>query len=297
MGELAALGAAMCWSVASLLFERFGRSAGGLALNLIKCTFALALMLPTLALLEGRWWPTTMSGSDAAILGASGLVGLSVGDTLWFGCLMRLGARRALLLFTVAPVLTAFFGSLLLGEPFTAQMLAGMVVTLAGVTWVIRERVEGGSGGGVDVVGVLLGVGSAVCQAIGTVLTKLAGEGFPALDVSIVRLAAGTLGLLVIAAATGRLARTAAPFATRRSGLAVLAATFLGTYLGVWLMNAGFLLTWVGVASTMNAMSPIFVLPLAALFLGERVSARSALGAVIAVCGVAILFVAAGGPS
>ena len=298
MGPLAALGAALTWSMASLLFERFGRSAGGLALNLVKCSVALALMIPTLFLLNGRFWPTGLDSGELATLAASGLVGLSIGDTFWFACLLRVGARRGLLLFTLAPPMTALLGAVMLDEAFSTAMAFGMLVTLAGVGWVIRERtapVGGSETAPVDAIGISLGVAASACQAIGSVLTKLAGEGHAALDVSIVRLAAGTLGLLIIAAASGRLKRTIAPFATRRSGLAVVGATFLGTYLGVWLMNAGFLLTNVGVAATLNSLSPIFVLPLSAFFMKERLSARSILGALIAVAGVALLFVSASG--
>lgn len=296
MGEIAALAAALCWAAGSLLFERFGRSIGGLALNLIKCVVALGMMVPTLLVLRGHLWPPDMDARTLGVLSLSGLVGLSIGDTFWFGCLLRLGARRALLLFTIAPILTAMLGALLLGEPFTAPMGAGMLVTLAGITWVIRERTEGGDGTiGPDGVGIAFGVAAAACQAIGSVLTKLVGEGYPALDVSVVRLMAGTLGLLAVMGATRRLSRVLLVFEDRRSAWALVAATFLGTYLGVWLMNAGLLLTWVGVAATLNATSPIFVLPLAALLLGERISARSIAGAVVAVAGVALLFVSAGG--
>lgn len=298
MGAVAALAAALTWAFASLLFERFGRSAGGLALNLVKCTAALALFVPTLWVVRGTPWPTGMSIDQLGVLALSGLVGLAIGDTFWFLCLLKIGARRALLLFTLAPPMTAAAGALVLNEPFTASMLAAMAVTLAGVGWVISERAPSNGGTpdpGVDRIGVFFGIVSAACQAVGTVLTKVGGSGFPALDVSVVRLTAGTLGLLIVTAALGRLRRAAAPFTTPRSTAAVLGATFLGTYLGVWLMNAGFLLGNVGVAATMNAMSPIFVLPIAALTLGERPSPRAIAGAVVAVAGVALLFVASGG--
>lgn len=296
MGALAALGAALTWACASFLFERFGRSAGGLALNLVKCVVAAALMFPTLLLLEGRIWPTTMDAATTGWLGLSGIVGLSIGDTLWFGCLLRLGARRALLLFTLAPPITAALAHTVLGEPFTATMILGMIITLTGVAWVIGERASasGGASAGVDTVGVLLGCGAAVCQAVGSVLTKYAGTGESALSVSLVRLTVGALGLLIVVGLSGRLNKAVAPLRERRTATALIAATFLGTYVGIWLMNAGFLATYVGVASTLNATSPIFALPLAVL-VGERVSPRAAIGAVIAVAGVAVLFLVGGG--
>ena len=103
------------------------------------------------------------------------------------------------------------------------------------------------------------------------------------------RLSVGALGLVVVVGLFGRLRAATKPFRDRRTATALVGATFLGTYLGIWLMNAGFLATYVGVAATLNATSPIFALPLVALA-GERVSARATIGAFIAVAGVALLF-------
>ncbi len=296
MGALAALGAAMTWAVASLLFEKHGRQVGGLVLNLIKCVIAASLMLPTLMMLEGRAWPTSMSSETLGWLGLSGVVGLSIGDTFWFGCLLRLGARRALLLFTLAPPLTAILAALILDEPFTGMMVVGMCTTLAGVGWVIRERTVGPAGElaqKVDRVGVAFGCVAALCQAVGAVLTKFAGTDESALSVSLVRLVAGSVGLIIVVAASGRLKKAFLPFKAKSSAIGLTAATFLGTYLGIWLMNAGFLNTYVGVASTLNATSPIFALPLAFL-VGEKLTQRSVVGAFIAVAGVAMLFFSSG---
>lgn len=296
MGELAALGAAMSWSLASLLFERFGRTAGGLALNTLKNLIALSLFVLSLWLVAGRPWPDAMGVRSLGLLGVSGLVGLSIGDTLWFGSLLRIGARRAVLVATVAPPMTAVLGALVLSEPLTAATSVGMVLTLAGIVWVILERTEpvAGSGvHGVDWFGVLLGVLSAACQAVGSVLTKLGAEDHTALEVSLVRLAVGSLGLAVVVTLSRRWHRVRAPLQTPRSALAVISAAVLGAYVGIWLMNAGFLLAPVGIAATLNATSPLFVLPLAVLLFGERVSLRSVVGALVAVSGVALLFVAA----
>ena len=68
-----------------------------------------------------------------------------------------------------------------------------------------------------------------------------------------------------------------------------VAATLLGTYLGVWLQVTGLRHAPAGIAATLSSTSPIFILPLSALFLGERVDARAVGAACVAVAGVAIL--------
>jgi drug/metabolite transporter (DMT)-like permease len=57
----------------------------------------------------------------------------------------------------------------------------------------------------------------------------------------------------------------------------------------MWFSVAAIKYTDVTVAATLTATSPLFVLPLAALMLKERISPRVVAGAVVAVLGVVVL--------
>ena len=140
-------------------------------------------------------------------------------------------------------------------------------------------------------IGVAFGVFAALCQATGNVLTKLGGSEITALEISIVRLAFGILGLGIVLGAVGRLFEVKEPLENARTFGLLFAATFLGTFMGIWLMNAGLRYTHTGIASTLSSTSPIFILPLAYFVEGEDLSARSILGACVAVVGVGVLFV------
>ncbi|MFT4703701.1 MAG: drug/metabolite transporter (DMT)-like permease [Bradymonadia bacterium] len=293
MGELAALGSSLVWACASILFSKLGKSMSGLSMNASKCTLALLFFIPTLLWREGVLWPAGISDYSLGLLGVSALVGLTLGDTAYFGSLIRLGPAKALLLTALVPPVTAILGFVCLDESLTLQALGGMALAIGGVTWVVQERAPDAAGerAGVDKIGIALGVLAAVCQASGAVLMKLADADsqLSALGVSVVRLALGVAGLLVLVALRRELPALIKPLREPRTLGIMMVATFLGTFMGIWLMNYGFLNAQVGVAATLNSTSPIWVLPLAAIFLHERISARTALGAVIAVAGVALL--------
>lgn len=55
-------------------------------------------------------------------------------------------------------------------------------------------------------------------------------------------------------------------------------------------MNAGLRYTFTDIASTLSSTSPIFILPLAYILENENSSARSVVGACVAVVGMAVLF-------
>lgn len=290
VGELASTLAAATWAVGSLLFARAGTRISASVLNLAKCAVGLVMLALTAALLSGSAWPPHATAGQWGWLGLSGLLGLTLGDTAFFGALLRLGPRRALLLWALVPPLTAVLGWMFLGEPLTVEMLLGILVTTAGVTWVVIERSPG-----LEIepshlaAGIGLGVVASVCQAVGSIMVKQADDGLSALEVSVVRLCAGTLGLVVQVAVERKGDQVRAMIADRRLGRLVVVATFVGTYLGIWLSVYGLQHSYAGVAATLQSTSPLFVLPLAVLVLKERVSLRAVFGAVVAVAGVAVL--------
>ena len=303
LGLAAAVTAALLWAIGSMLYRMVGRVLPPVRLNLAK---GLAASLLFAGVVGWHWWrpgagPLAVPPRMLALLAASGVIGIGCGDTGYFAALNRLGPRRVLLLFTLAPVLTALLAWPLLDERPGALQAAGILLTCGGVGWVIAERTPGG--GGFDAAGTWFGIGAALCQAVGSLLSRHVFEqtGCDAALSALVRILGGTAVLLLMLPLDralrvaddqpGTRATRPGPVAT---WLLLGAAMFLGTFLGIWLQQLAFKLSDnVGVAATLLATSPLFILPLAAAA-GERVSARAVAGAALSVLGVAVLLGALG---
>ncbi|NJK89220.1 MAG: DMT family transporter [Myxococcales bacterium] len=274
----------------SILFARAGERASALVLNLVKCWLGLLMLGGTALLVSGRAWPLQAEASQITWLSISGVLGLTLGDTAFFAALIRLGPRRALLFWALVPPMTAVLAFLFLDEPLTSRMMGGIAVVILGVGWVIAERSGSGPGRGRAVLpGALLGLTAALCQSVGSIITKRVDDGLSALDVSVIRLFAGSVGLLVQVVLARRMEEAVGVLKDQPLLRLLIASTFIGTYLGIWLSIYGLQHTYAGVAATLQATSPIFVLPLAVIFMNERLSARAVLGAIVAVGGVAML--------
>ena len=287
-GHFASLLAAALWAVASIFFTRLQDRVHALTLNFLKTGIACLLMLVTLRVLSGSFWPARLASHELLWLASSGLIGLTIGDSLLFLAFKRIGPRRALLFMTLAPPVTALLAWPLLGEPVTLKMAAGIILTIAGVAFVI----DSGSSSGEKLLGkggYLLAAGSAICQAVGNLGTKLGGQHAP-LELGIVRITAGAVGLLVLMACLRPIRHDLEPLKESKTFGYVLIATLLGTYLGIWLQVAGLRYAPAGIAATLSSTSPIFVLPLAAVWLGDSMNARSVSAALLATCGMALLF-------
>ena len=153
-GEVAALSAACLWAIASVVYGRLGERIPPLQLNLMKGIVAITLLLLTIVL-SSEFFPSIAPIPLCLIL-LSGVVGIGFGDTVFFASINSFGARRALLMGTLAPPITAIGAMFFLQEQLNLSAWCGILLTILGVVWVVTERTpedrgirgEGGHGAG-----------------------------------------------------------------------------------------------------------------------------------------------------
>lgn len=288
-GELAALSAALFWAVSSVVYTRLGQRLPPLSLNLAKGALAIAMVGCTLLLqAEG----IALEPRALALLAISGICGIGCGDTAYFSALNCLGPRRTLLLGTLAPPIATVLAWVFLDERVSARSGIGILLVLGGVAWVISERsISTPANSAKQLRGLGFALVASLAQASGAVLSRaaLAETSVTPLWATLVRLSAGEVILLLAWWRQPPLSGFRLAFSARL--WAILGVTaFFSTYLAIWLQQTSLKFAPAGIAQTLSATSPLFVLPLA-IWMGERVSGRSILGVVIALVGIAWLFV------
>ncbi len=305
-GELAALGAAFLWAVASIIFADITIHIKAINLNLIKgllaCVFMIALLLSgsLLGAAEIRLGSLfAISGQKLLLLVASGMIGIGIGDTAYFACLRRIGPQKGLMLESVAPVIAALLAIALFSEylPFSAWI--GILLTTIGVILVIRlsrSPLHYAS----SVVGILFGLAAATAQAAGVVLSRMAladGDVDP-LASSLLRLAAGLFILTLWLRVRSCLSKDASKhqpigraivlISAQRLAGKMLLAVFIGTFCAIWLQQVSLRYTSAGVAQTMLAACPLFAM-LIGVFQGQKQAAGVWLGLSLGLLGIGLL--------
>ena len=296
-GELAALGAAFLWAIASVVYGRLGRQIPPLELNFLKGIVAIALLILTL-LYSGQLLPE-INPTALTLLLLSGGLGIGVGDTAYFSAINYLGPRRTLILETLAPPLAALLALIFLQEKLSSASWCGILLTILGVAWVVTERLPNSTPNTthLTVRGISWGMLAAVSQANGAVLSRaaLAQSSISPLWSTLVRLGAGVLVLVLWLLLKGKQQKAPESVSTLKvlhswKVLGAIALTsFFSTYLGIWLQQTSLKFAPVGISQTLTSTSPLFVLPLVIL-MGETVSSRAILGVLIALGGVGLLF-------
>jgi drug/metabolite transporter (DMT)-like permease len=171
----------------------------------------------------------------------------------------------------------------------------GILVTVFGIALVVSDRQEASNSEMENrhyVQGVLFGLGGATGQALGLVTSKLGLVGdFPALSGNVIRMLSATLVMWVITLLIGKAGSTLQRFfSAGRAQFYVVGGAVVGPFIGVWLSLIAVQYTAVGIASTLMSLAPIFLLPIGRFVFNERVGWKAIGGTMIALIGVAILF-------
>jgi drug/metabolite transporter (DMT)-like permease len=302
IGALAALGTAFAWTLTALCFEYAGKRIGALALNLLRLVMGcLFLGIYGLAA-RGLFAPIDASASAWLWLGASGLVGFVLGDLCLFQAFIDIGSRLSMLIYATAPVFTALLGLAVFGERLTPLGAGGMLLTLAGIAFVVLSR----RGASIPesqarvlprrARGSILALVAALGQAGGLVLGKLgAGAGLGAMDPfagTQVRVIAGILGFAAVITVSRSWRGVGSGLRDGKAAASLTAGAFFGPFLGVSLSLLAVQSGNVGIASAIMSIVPVLIIAPSALILKEKIALREILGSILAVAGVFALFLA-----
>ena len=289
LGALAAIGAALMWTINSTVIEKKGRGLDGGSLNFGRIILGLILITLVSSLSSGHILPHNANFTAWMSLLISGFVGFSLGDTFLFKSFQTLGARLTLLIFSSAPVLTAILGFLLFGESLSLLNMVGMALVLFGIVLVISGK-KVNRGAAVSLQGLLFALAASLGQALGAILSKLGLADISPLPATQIRLLGGVAGMVLMMLISRKGLSLKKAIGSANGRVVILTGAVLGTLFGVSLSMVALKLTKGAIASTLMSTMPVLILPISVFILKEKLSLRDIAGAVISVAGMAVLF-------
>jgi drug/metabolite transporter (DMT)-like permease len=305
-GELIALSVALSWTVTALCAEVASRRMGSLTLNVIRMCLSLALLALTLWAFAGSPFPRYTDAHTWIWLSLSGFVGYVLGDYCLFNSYILIGSRFGQLFMTLAPPSAALAGWCILGETLSLKALAGMIVTMVGIGMSVLHKGESHALSlKLPLKGILFGIGAGVGQGVGLVLSKVGMNYYEAsipagadevtemlpFAATFIRAITGAVGFLAVMALRRQWADLRAGLRDRRAMHMAWWATLTGPFIGVALSLMAVQYTEAGIASTLMALTPVFIIAPAHWCFGQKVTLGEVVGAVISVVGVSLFFV------
>jgi drug/metabolite transporter (DMT)-like permease len=286
IGEILSIGAALFWGIAVILFKLAGESMPPLALNAFKGAIGVVLLPATLAV-AGIDFTPGVAMSDWVLLFASGVVGITVADTMFFFSLQKLGAGLTAVVDTsYTPIIVALSAGFL-GDRLSPLELVGAALIMGALVVGSAARPEKGRTRKDILEGVIIGVLGIGLMAVGIVMIKGVLDR-PEVDIiwaTWVRVLGGFIGVvLVIALHPKRRALLASLRPSKAWGVASLAA-LSGSYIAMMVWVGGMKYCDVSRSALLNQLSTIFIFVFATVFLKERLTLRRGLAIALAVAG------------
>ncbi len=304
VGATAAAVTSALWTINAILFTSAGKRIGAISVNAWRILFAVILLWVTQALVFGKLFPDA-TGEQWFWIGLSGIIGLGIGDFGLFASFIIIGTRRSVLMMSLSAIFASIAAFFLFDEVLKIVALVGIAVTLTGVIMVLLEDETKSDERKLTkkekTWGISLALIGAIGQGLGLAFLKKGMLLYPeasglteamslAVTSTLIRMMLGAVFVWVVIALWGKLPEIKKALKDRIGMKYVTIGSFIGPFIGVTLSTLAAYLIEVGVAQTLLSLMPVFIIPVVWFLYKQRTSWRGIVGAVIAVVGVAILF-------
>lgn len=296
IGELAALGAAVCWAAAPILYRRALFKMTPVSANIVRCVSNAVVLLLILLAVGKTTTLTSLPPEVILAIIASGLIGLGLGDTLYLVGLRSVGVARAVPLASTYPLFSLIWATFLLGQPVTATAVIGALVILLGIWLLSRDKGENAAEakGKAFFMGIIASVATAVAWSVSLTLMDVAVT-FPSISTLDANYAMVTARLAVMAlfmlALSPVLDKNRGFLKVKRRTLIELCvAGLVANGVGWLLMNYSLQSIIEAQAVPISSTTPLFSAIAGFVLFHEKMTLNNTVGAIIIVAGVSLIF-------
>jgi drug/metabolite transporter (DMT)-like permease len=293
IGELAALGTAVSWTLAALFFEQGVKRVGVLSVNFFKVVFAFVLLALTASFMRGMPLPFDASLRTVIFLSLSGIIGFVVTDMFLFTAYGTIGPRITMLFMALSPPVTAGISFFFFGERLGSMGALGMSLVIIGICMTVFGKQNSVSISKIDKIdkrGYVFAFIASIGQSIGMILTKAGLGNYDPVSGTQIREIAAIIGFALLALVYDKgegLLKATKSF----DGLKFTAAgSVFGPFIGVVLSLFAIQRINAGIVSTLIGLTPVIIILPELLILKKKIKFLEIAGAVVAVIGTTIFF-------
>jgi drug/metabolite transporter (DMT)-like permease len=298
IGELAALGAALSWAIAPLLYLKALVGTKPVLANIVRVLTNGVVLVVVLLVLGGVEVLAELPLWILVVTIASGIVGLGVGDTLYMFGLKTLGVSRAVPLAATYPLFSLLWAVAFLGQPWSGAAVSGAIFIVFGIWLLSRQKAEIVSNATRKAVifGVGMSLATAVVWSIGVTLMDIAvsNAAMTSLQADYALVTLRVVSMSIFFAILLPFVDKNRSFMkmNRKTVIQLCIGGLIANGLGWFLLNYSFLSVAEAQAVPISSVSPLFAAFAGMFLFHEKASFEHVLGALVIVVGVSLIFVA-----
>ena len=262
IGFIAAISAVLSWTFACSVWRRESKNLLPRQINIYKNVLASIFFLPVA--LTINWFSNLTS---IFVLMISGIVGISIGDTLYINSLKIIGTRKTLSFEALTPIIATSLGTLSVNEIYPQRVWIGSVIVSFSLLMIVRQNTfQKEEASETNILGILCALGSVFCAVFAALLSRiiLISSTLTPLQTTEIRLLSASIFLFFIFKKDFiELLNNRSITKNKNSNL--ILSTLLGTNFGILFQQIVFKFLPIGIGWTLLSLSPIF-----ALFISKR---------------------------
>ena len=262
IGFFAAISAVLSWTFACSIWRKASEKLLPRQINIYKTLLASIFFLPVVLTIS--WFSDVFS---IFVLMVSGIVGISIGDTLYINSLKMIGTRKTLSFEALTPIIATTLGTLSINEIYPQKVWIGSLIVSFSVLMIVRQNTfKKEESRETNILGIFCALGSVFCAVFAALMSRviLISSTLTPLQTTEIRLLSASIFLFLIFK-KDFLDLLKNRSITKQNHSSLVLSTLLGTNCGILFQQIVFKFLPIGIGWTLLSLSPIF-----ALFISKR---------------------------
>ena len=294
-GEIAALTAALLWSIAVIIFKTLSTKISPLLITGLKNLIALICFVILFIILDIDFINPKFTNTEYTKIIISGALGMGIGDILFLFALSKIGANRIAILNCFEPSVILLFSMMILqasAYQLNLNQVVGFIVVIISILIITYEQDKSDIAPKVKRFGLFLQITAILMSSFGIVLIKPILNQYThsiqdQLWITAFRLFPGVIISWIFILCNQNLKKLFYPLFNWKTIWKIILSSGLGTFLALSFWIIGYAnITKPAIASILGQTSVIFIFILSALVLKEKITSKRFVAITAAILGV-----------
>ena len=294
-GEIAALTAALLWSIAVIIFKTLSTKISPLLITGLKNLIALICFVILFIILDIDFINPKFTNTEYTKIIISGALGMGIGDILFLFALSKIGANRIAILNCFEPSVILLFSMMMLqasAYQLNLNQVVGFIVVIISILIITYEQDKSDIDPKVKRFGLFLQITAILMSSFGIVLIKPILNQYThsiqdQLWITAFRLFPGVIISWIFILCNQNLKKLFYPLFNWKTIWKIILSSGLGTFLALSFWIIGYAnITKPAIASILGQTSVIFIFILSALVLKEKITSKRFVAITAAILGV-----------
>ena len=294
-GEIAALTAALLWSIAVIIFKTLSTKISPLLITGLKNLIALICFVILFIILDIDFINPKFTNTEYTKIIISGALGMGIGDILFLFALSKIGANRIAILNCFEPSVILLFSMMMLqasAYQLNLNQVFGFIVVIISILIITYEQDKSDIDPKVKRFGLFLQITAILMSSFGIVLIKPILNQYThsiqdQLWITAFRLFPGVIISWIFILFNQNLKKLFYPLFNWQTIWKIILSSGLGTFLALSFWIIGYAnITKPAIASILGQTSVIFIFVLSALVLKEKITSKRFVAITAAILGV-----------